>query len=83
MGNFQGLSRKCLRGIGLKAYQRKICGANKSRKNGYFRVPDENRIREFGQLEDPGKLRIMLHIAAAHLNEGESVSEGNIEIVNI
>ena len=67
----------------MKVYRCKICGAVKSKKNGYFRVLEVNRIRNPDQLEDPGKLRLMLHIAAAHLNEGESVSEGNIEILDI
>lgn len=67
----------------MRVYRCKICVAVKSKKNGYFRVPEVNRIRNPDQLEDPGKLRLMLHIAAAHLNEGESVSEGNIEILDI
>ncbi len=54
-----------------------------SKKNGYFMVPDENRIRNPDQLEDLGKIRLMLHIAVTNLNEGESISEGNIEIVVI
>lgn len=67
----------------MKVYRCKICGAVKSKKNGYFRVPDKDRIPSQGQLENPGKLRIMLHMAAAHLSDEEEFDEDSIEIVNI
>lgn len=68
--------------VEMKVYRCKICGAVKSRKKGYFKVPDESRAPEPGQLEDPGKLRLMLHIAAAHLNEDDEISENDIEITD-
>jgi hypothetical protein len=64
-------------------YRCKICSAVKSKKNGYFKVPDENRVNIYDHLGYPAKLRIMLRMATAHLNEGQSLSEYDLEIVDI
>jgi hypothetical protein len=67
----------------MKVYRCKICGSVKSKKNGYFNVPDKNRVKSPDHLGDPGKVRIMLHIAAAHLIREESLLEENIEFVDV
>lgn len=66
----------------MKVYRCKICGAIKSKKGAYFRVPDENRAKKPGQLENPGKMRLMLHMAN-HTDHEEEFSEDSYEIVDI
>ena len=67
----------------MKVYRCKICGVVKSKKNGYFKVPDENSVNIPGHLRDSAKVRIMLHIVAAHLNERQSLLEENFEIIDV
>ena len=67
----------------MKVYRCKICGAVKSKKGAYFRVPDEIRAKNPGQLEDPGKLRLMLHVAAAHIGYDQEFSVDTYEVVDI
>lgn len=67
----------------MKVYRCKFCGAVKSKKGAYFRVPDENKVKKPGQLENPGKMRLMLHLAAAHLSYEGEFNENSYEIVDI
>lgn len=67
----------------MKVYRRKISGSVKSKKNKYCRVSEKERILSPEQLENPGKLRIKLHMAATHLSYEEDFVEDSIGIVDV